>query len=427
MLLDCPLACDVCDEWEPSGFCERCPPPNKACSDIDLPDAGVQDCEAVCLNGNIDGTPINGYCNFDSPSCENNAFCNYDFDECRDYDDECEDRSNDGDCDNPLYRDEMLLDCPLTCDVCDEWEPRGFCAECPSDEACSDIIPYLSDDGVQDCNSVCSIAPPFVECQQNSPCENKEFCNYRFDDGTSGGFCEECPANHDFCSDDMDLSVAAALDCVSVCPNPRPSSLFAIIYGELYSDNLATVTPHGGFDGAGFDSRDPGTVYLWNQPLLDASNINSKLIPIEVGNEILHFYFMIDGYCLRIGPPEQNAVQGYCIFTYTAVDPNTNLVSGSFTAQGIIINASVRGQLPVLGGTGVMTGASGLVEILPAEVDENVSPPVLIQPQAGLDPFDEVAGWAHDFEISVDKLFVRPKLYGSDGGTCESDSRCGTY
>ena len=114
---------------------------------------------------------------------------------------------------------------------------------------------------------------------------------------------------------------------------------------------------------------------------------------------------------------------------YTAVDPNTNtnLVSGSFTAQGIIINASVRGQLPVLGGTGVMTGASGLVEILPAEVDENVSPPVLIQPQAGLDPFDEVAGWAHDFEISVDKLFVRPKLYGSDGGTCESDSRCGTY
>ena len=136
---------------------------------------------------------------------------------------------------------------------------------------------------------------------------------------------------------------------------------------------------------------------------------------------------MIDGYCLRIRPPDKNTVQGHCIFTYTAVDPNTNLVSGSFTAQDIIVNAIVPGQLTVLGGTGVMTGASGLVEILPAEIDGRFFAPVLIQPQEMSDPFDEVAGWAHYFEIAVDKLFVRPKLYGSDGGTCESDSRCGTY
>lgn len=185
---------------------------------------------------------------------------------------------------------------------------------------------------------------------------------------------------------------------------PRP---FVILEGSLYSDNRArSVTPDNTED-----VRTLGTEYLWDQPLSDALNINSNLIPIRVDNEIVHFYFVIDGYCIRIGPPDQNSVQGYCFFTYTAVDPNTNLVSGSFTAQGIIVNAIVPGQLTVSGGTGVMTGALGLVEILPAELDENFFPPVLIQPQVNEDPFDQVAGWAHYFEITVDVLFFLPELY----------------
>lgn len=185
---------------------------------------------------------------------------------------------------------------------------------------------------------------------------------------------------------------------------PRP---FVILEGSLYSDNRArSVTPDNTED-----VRTLGTEYLWDQALSDALNINSNLIPIRVDNEIVHFYFVIDGYCIRIGPPDQNSVQGYCFFTYTAVDPNTNLVSGSFTAQGIIVNAIVPGQLTVSGGTGVMTGALGLVEILPAELDENFFPPVLIQPQVNEDPFDQVAGWAHYFEITVDVLFFLPELY----------------
>ena len=86
---------------------------------------------------------------------------------------------------------------------------------------------------------------------------------------------------------------------------------------------------------------------------------------------------------------------------YTAVDPNTNtnIVSGSFTAQGIIINTIAPGQLTVSGGTGIMAGplGLGLVEILPTDLYENCFPPDLIQSGVWSDPFDKVAGWAHYF------------------------------
>lgn len=190
---------------------------------------------------------------------------------------------------------------------------------------------------------------------------------------------------------------------------PRPT---VTIDGALYSQNqalsgeLPAVTPDNTQD-----SRTLGTEYLWDQTLSDAQNINSRLVPIAVDNNIVNFVFTIDGYCIRIGPPDQNSVQGYCFFTYTAIDPRTLLVSGKFTAQGIIVNAIVPGQLTVSGGTGILTGASGLVEILPANLDESLFPPLLIQPQVNEDPFDQVPGWAHYFQIFVDTLFFLPELY----------------
>jgi len=190
---------------------------------------------------------------------------------------------------------------------------------------------------------------------------------------------------------------------------PRPS---VIIGGNFFSENpsafLNPVIPDGSQN-----SLTLGTEYLWDQTLTDGQNINSNLIQISVDNEIVNFYFQIDGYCIRIGPADQNSVQGYCFFTYTGIDPTTNVVSGSFTAQGIIVNADVPGQLTVSGGTGIMTGAIGLVEILPAALDDNFFPPLLIQPNQGADPFNDVAGWAHFFEIEVDILFFLPELYAS--------------
>lgn len=188
---------------------------------------------------------------------------------------------------------------------------------------------------------------------------------------------------------------------------PRP---VVTIGGNFFSENpINFVNPV--IPDNSQNSLTLGTEYLWDQTLADGQNINSNLIQISVDNEIVNFYFQIDGYCIRIGPADQNSVQGYCFFTYTGIDPTTNVVSGSFTAQGIIINADVPGQLTVSGGTGIMTGAIGLVEILPAALDVNFFPPLLIQPNLGADPFNDVDGWAHFFEITVDILFFLPELY----------------
>jgi hypothetical protein len=188
---------------------------------------------------------------------------------------------------------------------------------------------------------------------------------------------------------------------------PRPT---VSIGGNFFSVNPNLITDPVVPDNTQ-NSLTLGTEYLWDDQLSDATNINSNLIPITVDNEIVNFYFAIDGYCVRIGGADQNSVQGYCFFTYTAIDPTTGVISGSFTAQGIIVNAEVPGQLTVSGGTGIMTGATGLVEILPAALDENFFPPLLIQPPLGADPFNDVAGWAHYFEVEVDILFFLPELY----------------
>jgi hypothetical protein len=189
---------------------------------------------------------------------------------------------------------------------------------------------------------------------------------------------------------------------------PRPVVTLA---GSVFSVNPQTVMPPVVPDGSG-NTLTLGTEYLFNEVMTDAQNIDSQLVPIGVDAETVLFVIALDGYCDRIGPADQNSVQGYCFLTYTFIDPQTQMTAGSFTAQGIIVNADVPGQLTVSGGTGVMTGATGLVEILPASVDQAISPPLLIQPPAGSDPFNGVAGWAHFFEFDVDILFFLPELYG---------------
>uniref|UniRef100_A0A7S4AJR5 Uncharacterized protein n=1 Tax=Pseudo-nitzschia australis TaxID=44445 RepID=A0A7S4AJR5_9STRA len=188
---------------------------------------------------------------------------------------------------------------------------------------------------------------------------------------------------------------------------PRP---VVTIAGSVFSANpqstLAPIVP----DGTG-NTLSLGTEYLFNEVLEDAKNIASQIIPVEVDLKIVSFGVSLDGYCDRIGPQNQNSVQGYCFFTYTFVDPTSQLVSGAFTAQGIIVNSQVPGQFTVTGGNGIMTGATGLVEVLPAAVDSDINPPLLIQPPVQADPFNGVAGWAHFFEFDVDVLFFLPDLY----------------
>jgi len=188
---------------------------------------------------------------------------------------------------------------------------------------------------------------------------------------------------------------------------PRPTVTVA---GSIFSQNsqviLAPIVP----DGTG-NSQSLGTEYLFNDLTFDAQNINSQFIPLQIDGTLVEFSVALDGICNRIGPSDQNSVQGYCFLTYTFLDPMTQLVAGAFTAQGIIVNTSVPGQLTIVGGTGAMTGATGVVEILPAAVDITINPPMLVQPDETEDPFNGVAGWAHFFEFDVDVLFFLPDLY----------------
>lgn len=188
---------------------------------------------------------------------------------------------------------------------------------------------------------------------------------------------------------------------------PRPT---VTVGGSLFSVNPQTTVPPVVPDGSGITTT-LGTEYLFNELMTNAQDIGSQITPVDVDDQQVLFIVALDGICDRIGPADQNSVQGYCFFTYTFIDPATSLTGGSFTAQGIIVNSQVPGQLTVTGGTGILTGAAGLVEILPADVDQNINPPELVQPAPGIDPFNEVAGWAHFFEFDVDVLFFLPELY----------------
>lgn len=138
-------------------------------------------------------------------------------------------------------------------------------------------------------------------------------------------------------------------------------------------------------------------------------------IPVYVDGEEVIIWISLDGYCTRFGTPD-NSVQGYCHFTYTAYDPESLLISGSFAAEGFLVDETQPGEFTILGGTGILTGASGIVEISPAALDSAMNPPLVVSPPAGSDVFNGVAGYVHYFEVQADLFFFMPDLYYTGNG-----------
>ena len=186
---------------------------------------------------------------------------------------------------------------------------------------------------------------------------------------------------------------------------PRP---VATIWGEAYSaqTTIAPVYP----DPLVPDSKDLGTVYLYTNWTTNVQDIDMFEIPVYVDGEEVIIWISLDGYCTRFGTAE-NSAQGYCHFTYTAYDPETLLISGSFAAEGFLIDAATPGEFTVLGGTGILTGASGIVEVSPAVLDATMTPPLVVSPPETADIFDDVTGYVHYFEIEADLFFFMPDLY----------------
>jgi hypothetical protein len=196
---------------------------------------------------------------------------------------------------------------------------------------------------------------------------------------------------------------------------PRP---VATIWGEAFSPQTAIppVTP----DPLVPDTADLGTTYLFTNWTTNVQDIDMYEIPVFVDGEEVIIWISLDGYCTRFGTTE-NSAQGYCHFTYTIYDPESLLISGSFAAEGFLVDATRPGEFTILGGTGILTGAKGIIEISPAILDSAMSPPLVVSPPEGADVFDGLAGYMHYFEIEADLFFFMPDLYytgnaGKDDG-----------
>lgn len=197
--------------------------------------------------------------------------------------------------------------------------------------------------------------------------------------------------------------------------SPRP---VATIWGEAFSPqtSIPPVYPNPLVPS----SSDVGTVYLYTNWTTNVQDIDMFEIPVYVDGEEVIIWISLDGYCTRFGTPE-NSAQGYCHFTYTVYDPESLLISGSFAAEGFLVDASRPGEFTIVGGTGILTGASGIVEVSPASLDSVMTPPLVVSPPAGADIFDGLAGYVHYFEVQADLFFFLPDLYytgngGSDEG-----------
>jgi hypothetical protein len=191
---------------------------------------------------------------------------------------------------------------------------------------------------------------------------------------------------------------------------PRP---VATIWGEAFSPQttIPPVTP----DPLVPDSADLGTVYLYTNWTTNVQDISLFEIPVFVDGEEVIVWISLDGYCTRNGTPE-NSAQGYCHFNYTLYDPQTLLTSGTFVAEGFLVNATRPGEFTIVGGTGILTGASGIIEISPAILDDAMNPPLVVSPPEGADIFDGLAGFLHYFEVEADLFFFMPDLYYTGNG-----------
>jgi hypothetical protein len=191
---------------------------------------------------------------------------------------------------------------------------------------------------------------------------------------------------------------------------PRP---IATIWGEAFSPqtSIPPVPP----DPLVPDSADLGTVYLYTNWTTNVQDIGIFEIPVFVDGEEVIIWITLDGYCTRFGT-QDNSAQGYCHFTYTVYDPESLLISGSFVSEGFLVNATKPGKFTIIGGTGILTGASGIVEVSPAILDDAMNPPLAVSPPEGADTFDGLDGYVHYFEVEADLFFFMPDLYYTGNG-----------
>lgn len=208
------------------------------------------------------------------------------------------------------------------------------------------------------------------------------------------GYCDD--VDDDYVVPDDDFTIG----------NPRPTLSLS---GEAFSPPAAVVVFP---DFAAPNSGDLGTVYTFASGTFDPQNVNSDVLTFTLEGESITATADLDGYCTRTGFPS-NSVQGYCHFTYTVAADE--VVLGSFAAEGPLLNpdtgasdASINpcSSLLVTGGTGLFVAVQGAVAFCPVVLDTTFDPPLVESLPLTLDLFDDVDGYLHNIELSLDEEFA---------------------
>jgi len=181
----------------------------------------------------------------------------------------------------------------------------------------------------------------------------------------------------------------------SLPPAPLPRETLSVT-GEAFSSDAVVVVP---VDAQAVNTTDIGTVYTFGQWASNVQNISSFDVPLQVDGETATFWIELDGYCTRVGLGD--GPHGYCHFTYTAMDPMTSTMLGSFVAQGYVIGTISVSTLAVTGGVGIFNGVSGLVELEPSVVDNAIQPPFVESAPINTDSLDDVDGYLHILELRL--------------------------
>jgi hypothetical protein len=185
--------------------------------------------------------------------------------------------------------------------------------------------------------------------------------------------------------------------------NPRPTILLET---RAASPPALLSVPVGGST----DSFAVGTIYPFGNLTYNADSWGDILVPVYVQNEELMVNIRLDGYCTRTGSSD-NTVEGYCHFTYTAVDPQLLFTIGQLTAEGPLANPNIMENNPcsalqVTGGTGFMTGANGMVQFCPSILNDVFTPPVVASLPSGGDLFEDAQAYEHILSIQLDQEFA---------------------
>lgn len=184
---------------------------------------------------------------------------------------------------------------------------------------------------------------------------------------------------------------------------PRPTLL---LEGRAASPPALLAVPVAG----GTDTKAVGTVYPFGNQTYNADSWGDIMVPVFVEKERLMVKIRLDGYCTRTGTPE-NTVEGYCHFTYTVANPDSDITLGQMTVEGPLANPNVAENNPcsglqVTGGAGFLTAVSGMVQFCPSVLNDVFTPPVVSSLPSGSDLFDDVDGYEHILLLQLDEEFA---------------------